>query len=334
MWRGEGGRGARGWQRRSQGRKIGPLEDAEAVDRRERVSWRCGGEKAGRGTRGGRRLESEEEDRAGGRRGGCRSKGGRGARGGRRWSQRRKIGPVEGAEAVDRRLEKGGGRCCEGIGAGGGMQGGEGGGGVLAFVSLGARGRKVILSCVVKYMMVSLLCGLDLLGILISSSQELVEQLTLHDPCPVILQSLSHSGVSVAISVGNEHLHELLCRHFLSSPRNCLCLASIGRRVTHLVAVQLRTYRFERVWCVAKPSVPAEKLQEAMDYACGDGGADCEVIRPQRSCYSPDTVVAHWQKNKSVGGTCSFGGTAMLINAEALSLLTLILGSFMHNLND
>ena len=94
------------------------------------------------------------------------------------------------------------------------------------------------------------------------------------------------------------------------------------------------------MWCMAKPSVPGEKLQEAMDYAC-EGGADCEAIRPQGNCYSPDTVVAHasyafnsyWQKNKRVvGGTCSFGGTAMLINADpskqAPSLITLVLGSF------
>lgn len=78
------------------------------------------------------------------------------------------------------------------------------------------------------------------------------------------------------------------------------------------------------VWCVAKPNVPAETLQGAMDYACGDGGADCSAIKPQGSCYAPDTVVAHasyafnsyWQKNKRNGGTCSFGGTAMIINAN------------------
>ncbi|KAI3665656.1 hypothetical protein L6452_44286 [Arctium lappa] len=80
----------------------------------------------------------------------------------------------------------------------------------------------------------------------------------------------------------------------------------------------------EEVWCVAKPSVPSEKLQEAMDYACGDGGADCEAINPAGSCYFPDSVVAHasyafnsyWQKNKNNGGTCGFGGTAMLINSD------------------
>ncbi|KAJ0039552.1 hypothetical protein Pint_27906 [Pistacia integerrima] len=80
----------------------------------------------------------------------------------------------------------------------------------------------------------------------------------------------------------------------------------------------------QSLWCVAKPSVPAETLQEAMDYACGDGGADCEEIMPNGNCFYPDTVVAHasyafnsyWQKTKRNGGTCSFGGTAMIINAD------------------
>ncbi|KAF9621191.1 hypothetical protein IFM89_016685 [Coptis chinensis] len=85
-----------------------------------------------------------------------------------------------------------------------------------------------------------------------------------------------------------------------------------------------RTGEEQRLWCVAKPSVPEEKLKVAMDYACGLGGADCEEIRPHGSCYYPDTMVAHasyafnsyWQKNKKNGGTCSFGGTAMVINAN------------------
>lgn len=82
----------------------------------------------------------------------------------------------------------------------------------------------------------------------------------------------------------------------------------------------------ERVgqWCVAKPSVPAEALQVAMDYACGRGGADCAAIKPRGSCYFPDTVVAHasyafnsyWQRNKKNGGSCSFGGTAMVVNSD------------------
>ncbi|RZC54685.1 hypothetical protein C5167_013542 [Papaver somniferum] len=80
----------------------------------------------------------------------------------------------------------------------------------------------------------------------------------------------------------------------------------------------------KKLWCVAKPSVPADDLQEAIDYACGVGGADCDEIKPNGSCYNPDTVVAHasyafnsyWQKNKNNGGTCSFGGTAMIISTD------------------
>lgn len=85
----------------------------------------------------------------------------------------------------------------------------------------------------------------------------------------------------------------------------------------------------QRLWCVAKPNVPADTLQEAMDYACGEGGADCEEIMPHGNCFYPDTVVAHasyafnsyWQKTKRNGGTCAFGGTAMLINADPSKLL-------------
>ncbi|WCJ31389.1 O-Glycosyl hydrolases family 17 protein [Euphorbia peplus] len=81
----------------------------------------------------------------------------------------------------------------------------------------------------------------------------------------------------------------------------------------------------EELWCVAKPSVPAETLQEALDYACGNGGADCDEIRnPNGKCFYPDSVVAHssyafnsyYQKFKRSGGSCSFGGTAMLITSD------------------
>lgn len=82
--------------------------------------------------------------------------------------------------------------------------------------------------------------------------------------------------------------------------------------------------RRENLWCVAKPSVPEETLQEAINYACGVGEAECDEIQPNGNCYYPDSIVSHasyafnsyWQKTKSSGGTCSFGGTAMLINSD------------------
>ncbi|XP_008464632.2 leucine-rich repeat extensin-like protein 3 [Cucumis melo] len=76
-------------------------------------------------------------------------------------------------------------------------------------------------------------------------------------------------------------------------------------------------------WCVAKPTVPDPIIQVAMDYACGSG-ADCKSIQPNGHCYEPNTVLAHasyafnsyWQNNKVSGGTCDFGGTAMIVTVD------------------
>ncbi|KAL7592233.1 hypothetical protein Lser_V15G35386 [Lactuca serriola] len=77
------------------------------------------------------------------------------------------------------------------------------------------------------------------------------------------------------------------------------------------------------LWCVAKPSVPDPIIQEAMNYACGSG-ADCESLQPNGECFQPDTLFAHasyafnsyWQRTKVAGGTCEFGGSAMLVTAD------------------
>ncbi|XP_043708468.1 glucan endo-1,3-beta-glucosidase 12-like [Telopea speciosissima] len=107
-----------------------------------------------------------------------------------------------------------------------------------------------------------------------------------------------------------------------SNPPDALTLPPCG--AMDMGAPAPETGEERGLWCVAKPSVPADTLQEAINYACGEGGADCEEIKPHGSCYSPDTIIAHasyafnsyWQKNKRNGGTCSFGGTAMIINAD------------------
>ncbi|CAN1263095.1 PLASMODESMATA CALLOSE-BINDING PROTEIN 3 [Linum perenne] len=77
------------------------------------------------------------------------------------------------------------------------------------------------------------------------------------------------------------------------------------------------------LWCVAKPSVPDPIMQEAMNYACGSG-ADCESLQSSGPCFQPDTVYAHasyafnsyWQRTKGAGGSCSFGGTAILVTVD------------------
>ncbi|KAK4279017.1 hypothetical protein QN277_016783 [Acacia crassicarpa] len=76
-------------------------------------------------------------------------------------------------------------------------------------------------------------------------------------------------------------------------------------------------------WCVAKPTVPDSIIKQAMDYACGSG-ADCKGIQPNGPCYEPNTMLAHasyaynsyWQNRKAAGGTCDFGGTAMLVTVD------------------
>ncbi|GJN15330.1 hypothetical protein PR202_gb02231 [Eleusine coracana subsp. coracana] len=72
-------------------------------------------------------------------------------------------------------------------------------------------------------------------------------------------------------------------------------------------------------WCVASPSASPTALQVALDYACGQGGADCSAIQQGGSCFNPDTVRDHasfafnsyYQKNP-VQTSCDFGGTAIL----------------------
>ncbi|CAN7119385.1 unnamed protein product [Brassica rapa subsp. narinosa] len=74
-------------------------------------------------------------------------------------------------------------------------------------------------------------------------------------------------------------------------------------------------------WCVSNGDAAKEKLQAALDYACGEGGADCRPIQPGATCYHPKSLEAHasfafnsyYQKNARRDGTCYFGGTAHVV---------------------
>jgi hypothetical protein len=73
------------------------------------------------------------------------------------------------------------------------------------------------------------------------------------------------------------------------------------------------------VFCVAKPGEDSDALRDGLNWACGPGQANCTAIQSGQPCYNPDTLVNHasfayndyYQKMRSVGGTCDFGGTAM-----------------------
>jgi hypothetical protein len=77
-------------------------------------------------------------------------------------------------------------------------------------------------------------------------------------------------------------------------------------------------------WCVAKTGTTPTILQSALDFACGPGAADCLPLQHGGSCFNPDTLQHHasyafnsyFQKSKAQGGSCNFGGAAMLTTAD------------------
>ncbi|PQP93807.1 glucan endo-1 3-beta-glucosidase 4 [Prunus yedoensis var. nudiflora] len=78
------------------------------------------------------------------------------------------------------------------------------------------------------------------------------------------------------------------------------------------------------VFCVAKADADPDKLQDGLNWACGQGHANCTPIQQGQRCYLPNTIANHasyafndyYQKMQSVGGTCDFDDTAMTTTVD------------------
>ncbi|XP_071715511.1 major pollen allergen Ole e 10-like [Rutidosis leptorrhynchoides] len=85
-----------------------------------------------------------------------------------------------------------------------------------------------------------------------------------------------------------------------------------------VVCPQTSKGEFEQ-WCIADSQATDAELQAAMDYTCGEGGADCSKIQENQSCYIPNTLKDHasfafnsyYQKFKHIGASCYFHSAAM-----------------------
>ncbi|KAL0900200.1 hypothetical protein Bca101_084161 [Brassica carinata] len=78
------------------------------------------------------------------------------------------------------------------------------------------------------------------------------------------------------------------------------------------------------LFCVAKADADDDKLEDGLNWACGQGRANCAALQPGQPCYLPNDIKSHasfayndyYQKMKSAGGTCDFDGTAITTSRD------------------
>ncbi|KAH9603106.1 hypothetical protein KSS87_001182 [Heliosperma pusillum] len=80
----------------------------------------------------------------------------------------------------------------------------------------------------------------------------------------------------------------------------------------------------QQLWCVAKNNAQDSALQQALDWACGPGTADCGPIQQGGPCYDPNDIITmasyafndYCIKHGMTSETCNFSNTADLIDLD------------------
>ncbi|KAL0550706.1 hypothetical protein IC582_009766 [Cucumis melo] len=126
----------------------------------------------------------------------------------------------------------------------------------------------------------------------------------------------------------NTYIYELFSEDQKPEPmsqKNWGVLSTKGSAIYRLSSLSSRVAGSSSVvYCVAKDGADPGKLQNGLNWACGQGGANCSAIQPGQPCFLPDNIVNHasyayndyYQKMQLNGGTCNFDGTATLTNTN------------------
>lgn len=81
-------------------------------------------------------------------------------------------------------------------------------------------------------------------------------------------------------------------------------------------------------WCVSNAAADVVTVESGLSFACKASAEICAALQPGQRCYLPSTVASHaswafnryWQKYKGSGGSCSFGGAAVLTSTDPSKL--------------
>ncbi|KAH7405009.1 hypothetical protein KP509_15G053700 [Ceratopteris richardii] len=88
--------------------------------------------------------------------------------------------------------------------------------------------------------------------------------------------------------------------------------------------VNLTADNSRRTWCIAKPGVSNASLSAGVNWACGQGKANCTLIQDGEPCYQPNTFQNHasyaynsyFHDNGGNAASCDFNGTAVMTNTD------------------